>query len=301
MVQRPLSHPQTVLKDKGLQGVVRVAGRFLSGRPRTTPGNRPHRRHSGTGLEFMDFRRYQPGDNPRDIDWKTTLRSQYPQIRRYQNDNASDWVICLDRSASMGSPVQAKWSLAVKLASALAYILIQLDHQVALQLFSDRVDNLRPLARGPKACAGLMRLLEASRPQHKGGGSQLLSCAPHIPSGCNLIVISDFLVDGVMTKDLGVLSGIGADIHALQIRSSAEMELQDLGRGSLYDVETGEQVLVDLNPAAVHRAELQLRALTREIESYCDVHRIIFSSWQSSDNWKQVLLGHLRRMVYGSA
>ena len=40
----------------------------------------------GQGLEFDDFREYQPGDDPRFIDWKVTARTGSPYVRRFHEE-----------------------------------------------------------------------------------------------------------------------------------------------------------------------------------------------------------------------
>lgn len=142
-----MSEPLATLNEADLQRLARVAERLFAGRPQLTPGTQPHRLHAGQGVEFLDHRNYQPGDNVRDIDWLATARSRRPQVRRFRNETSSDWYICLDNSASMGLHL-GKWSLAVQLAAALAYLLIHLDNRVSIILFSDRVDSLRPSGAG---------------------------------------------------------------------------------------------------------------------------------------------------------
>src|SRR6476660_7634300 len=46
-------------------------------------GGAYHSRFKGQGIEFDDFREYQPGDDVRFIDWNVTARMDEPFIRKY--------------------------------------------------------------------------------------------------------------------------------------------------------------------------------------------------------------------------
>nr|WP_206370907.1 DUF58 domain-containing protein [Solimonas marina] len=58
--------------------------------------------HRGSGLEFAEYRAYQPGDEPRRVDWKLYARSDRFFVRDAERDaQLHVWVI-VDCSASMG-------------------------------------------------------------------------------------------------------------------------------------------------------------------------------------------------------
>ena len=46
-------------------------------------GGQYHSRFKGQGIEFDDFREYQPGDDVRFIDWNVTARMNDPFVRKY--------------------------------------------------------------------------------------------------------------------------------------------------------------------------------------------------------------------------
>ena len=159
-----MTHPLALVDSTELKGLTRAADRLLVGSPLLAPGSRCHRRRAGSGLEFRDFRDFAPGDDPRNIDWRASARSSVAQIRRHYDDRAADWVLCLDRSASMTVGARRKWHLALQLAAAFAYLLLDLDHRVGLVVFSDQVDDMRRPGRGRSAYAQLLRRLYAAEP-----------------------------------------------------------------------------------------------------------------------------------------
>jgi len=58
-------------------------------------------RHRGTGLEFAQYRPYEPGDEPRRIDWKLYARSDRYVVREAERDAALTLWVVVDATASM--------------------------------------------------------------------------------------------------------------------------------------------------------------------------------------------------------
>lgn len=69
----------------------------------------------GTRGEYRSLRGYRPGDDPRDIHWRSSARSQTPVIREYEADGAETRWICLDTREQPGEAAE----VAVELAAAL--------------------------------------------------------------------------------------------------------------------------------------------------------------------------------------
>ncbi len=295
-----MTQPLSQLNEAELQRLARVAERMFAGRPRLTPGNQPHRLRAGHGIEFLDYRDYQPGDSLREIDWLASARSRRPQVRRFRNETSSDWYLCLDDSASMGLQ-PGKWALAVQLAAALAYLLIHLDNRVSVLLFSDRIDGLKPMGRGQRAYAGILHLLAEKTPRVRGGDSILRSCIPYLASGCQFFVISDFLKARGMRQDLALMASIGEATHAIQVLDPADASLETMGSSTLVDVESGNSYLFDIVPEANDQAAAKVAELTTGIHSHCRRQRISFSSCNTSQHWREVLVGHLFQPGQGLA
>lgn len=91
-------------------------------RPPERAGGKARRRGSvavgarGHRGEYRGLREYRPGDDPRDIHWRTTARLAEPVIREYERDSSETLRICLDLRAEPGARAEA----AVEVAAALA-------------------------------------------------------------------------------------------------------------------------------------------------------------------------------------
>lgn len=69
-------------------------------------------RNKGSGLEFAAYRGYEPGDEPRRIDWKLFARSDKFFVREAEVESPVSVWILIDASASMGQVDRARpdWS-----------------------------------------------------------------------------------------------------------------------------------------------------------------------------------------------
>ena len=65
-------------------------------------------RNKGAGLEFAQYRAYEPGDEPRRIDWKLFARSDKFFVREAEQESPVTVWILIDASASMAQADRAR-------------------------------------------------------------------------------------------------------------------------------------------------------------------------------------------------
>jgi uncharacterized protein (DUF58 family) len=88
--------------------------------PRTGGGRSQRTGPSARGApgargEYRSLRGYRPGDDPRDIHWRSSARSRTPVIREYDTDGSETRWICLDTREAPGEAAE----VAVEVAAAL--------------------------------------------------------------------------------------------------------------------------------------------------------------------------------------
>ncbi len=69
----------------------------------------------GARGEYRSLRVYRPGDDPKDIHWRSTARSREPVVRDYERDGAQTRWVVLDTRAKPGDAAE----IAVEVAAAL--------------------------------------------------------------------------------------------------------------------------------------------------------------------------------------
>lgn len=278
-----------------LQSFARAAAQLLIDRQARAPGARTIARRPGIGIQHFDHRDYAPGDEVRHIDWRQTARLRRPIVRRFESESVSDWTVLVDVSSSMAVFGAAKARAAVRMAAAMTYALLHLGHRVEVLAFGGRVLAHCPRGRGQHHYAEIARLLAALQTVPSGERSALGACAHHVHGTTSVFVVSDFLADDEMCRDLAVLRQRCAALHAMQVSDDAETALLDAGEFDLVDVETGARLQAVTGEHASASAARERVAMTARLRSFCARSGVAFTDWDVRQPWQRMLLAHLVR------
>jgi len=284
-----------LLPEPELARVARILARFLAGRQPATTGTQTTGRAAGQGLDFLDFREYQSGDDFRTIDWHATARSRRTQVRRYCGEVSSDWYLCVDGSASMGIQGGANWLLARKLTAALAYVLIYLGHRVGLLLFSGEIDAVCSLGRGYAQYARILKTLDAHSHLPRGGRSDLGACAAVVGRHHPVMVVSDFIAEDAMVNALVRMRASQRELHIFQLDAVPDWQLPAADTLVLEDIESGQVAICADTRTAQAEARLRLAALQQDLSAWARRFRVPYSRCRGDDNWCDLLLHHFIR------
>ena len=86
--------------------------------------------------EFESLREFRPGDDPRDIHWRTSARRGRCFVRQFEGDTGRLVVVALDdaqpKSPPPGGEPSAPFEAAVSLAASAALVLLRQGYQVGL-------------------------------------------------------------------------------------------------------------------------------------------------------------------------
>ena len=120
---------------------------------------------AGAGAEVLRLRDYRPGDPPRVIDWKATVRADRLISREFSQDDGLQIVIVIDagRSSALRAGSLDRFGHYVNIAARLAQFAAQREDLVGLVVYADRPLAALPPGRGPNAVARLRAVLAAAR------------------------------------------------------------------------------------------------------------------------------------------
>ena len=210
-------------------------------------GGEYHSVFKGQGIDFDDFREYQPGDEVRSIDWNVTARMGMPFIKKFVEERELTVFLAVDVSASknFGGVDISKRELAAEVAALFAFSASQNQDKVGLLLFSDEAELYLAPRKGSTHCLRIIREILHAKPRGRGTdiGLALEKLTSHLPRRSLVILISDFIAPD-FSRQLGVAS-VRHDVVAVQISDPAEDQLPDVGWIRLLDPETGD--LMDVN------------------------------------------------------
>jgi uncharacterized protein (DUF58 family) len=211
----------------------------------------------GSGVDILDVRDYEPGDDVRHIDWNVTARMDAPYVRQFLEDREITAWLLLDRSPSMSfGPIERPKSLVLtELAGSIAALLARGGNRVGAVLFDHAVAHTLAPRRGRNQTLHLIdRLLAAPRPSSGPTDlGRLLAAATTMIRRRSLIVLaSDFISETGWERPLGTLAQ-RHDVIALRLVDRREFALPDAGPVVFEDAETGERLVVDTNDPKLHR------------------------------------------------
>lgn len=204
----------------------------------------------GFSVEFSEHRRYEQGDDPKDIDWLVYAKTDRFYIKKYQAEtNINGWLL-MDLSESMAYTYRqelTKFDYAICLAAALSYLMIHQQDPVGLVLFDEKIRGSLPPRSKRTQLANILALLARSKP---GGPTEISSNLRQIASMIRhrglLMLFSDLLTEPEpVLQSMRMLRHAGHDIILFHILDEAEVTFPFDGLLDLEDPETGEMLRVD--------------------------------------------------------
>jgi len=257
----------------------------------------------GPGLEFSQYRSYQPGDDLRWLDWRMYARSDRYYIRESEVETSISVRFLIDASASMNhnDGTLKKIEYARFLAASLAYLANLQGDAVGLYVFKE---------------GGLFSLASKPDPQHL---QRLYYQLEHIePSGTftqpvhykelfagsgrkeMLIFITDmYQPDGGITRLLDSLAALKHEIIVFQLMAQNELDFDFKGYAALQDLETGEVVQLGqqaknqyLETLQTHQEKIRMQLLSKHI-----FHRMINTSEPLDKALRDFLIQRNKGMV----
>jgi len=252
--------------------------------------------HSGVSLEFLDYRKYQIGDDLRYVDWNVYGRLDKLFVKLFHAEKDLTLNFLLDCSGSMGFGRPAKEIYAKKLTAALSYVgLANLD-RVGITAFGSTLGASMPPERGRQVYTKILRFLGKAAPE---GETRINACLSAYAAGNRqagvAVVISDLQDPEGIEKGLERLQPICTDIVLIQVLDRSEILPGDFGYLQMRDVETGKVKTISVNAAGAERYQKKMRRFLDNIVDYCTKNGIDYFLADTSIPFEDLLLEYLSR------
>ncbi len=206
-------------------------------------------RFRGRGMDFLESRNYQPGDDIRNMDWRVTARTGRPHTKVFQEERERPVLVVLDASPSLyfGTQRVLKSVAAGQIAAAVAWSTVRRGDRIGGFFFAPgRHRELRPAGgrRGAmRMMQGLVDWLQPEQVRAKAPEplSTALARVRHtVRPGSLVIIISDFFgLDENCNRHLSRLRQHN-DVIGCQVLDAAEHHLP----AGHYPITDGEQLSV---------------------------------------------------------
>ena len=231
-----------------------------------------HSHFKGRGMTFSEVRKYQYGDDIRDIDWNVTAKLNEPHIKIFEEERELTMMLLVDvsKSESFGTRIQQKRDLITELCAVLAFSAIQNDDKVGVVFFTDQIELYITPKKGKSHILRIIRELIEFKP--KGTGTNISEAFKFLSSVIKkrsiVFTLSDFQ-DEAYDKNLKIASS-KHDLTAIRIIDPAEEQLPDIGLVQLQNPETGTIGWVDTSSSIVRATyEKDYQNFVANFKSYC--------------------------------
>jgi uncharacterized protein (DUF58 family) len=201
----------------------------------------------GQGIEFLEVREYQPGDDIRNIDWNVSARYGHPFVKVFHEERELTVILLLDLSGSnlFGTRIKFKRELLAEVAGMLAFLAIRTNDKVGAVLFSSEAEKYVPPKKGASHVWRLIKEIFTYEPRdlQTNIDTALKYLNRVVKRHAIVFLISDCMDQGF---DVSLrLTAKRHDLTVIRITDPAEEDLPDAGLITLRDPESGQLVLLN--------------------------------------------------------
>jgi uncharacterized protein (DUF58 family) len=260
----------------------------------------------GRGMEFDESRPYQPGDDPRSIDWRVTARSATAYTKLFREERERPVLVVVDLRSTMHFATQGcfKSVNASRAAALLAWAAHHRGDRLGGLIFGDTTHReLKPRLGRTAALRFVHELVGHRDWQHHDNAApetaepltQAMSSLRRVARpGSLVVVISDFTGFGRSAQSY--LSSVARhnEVLAVFMNDPLERELPPPGRYRL--VSADDEIEIDTFATAArrdyHNAFEQRR---HELEAFCQRYGVHLLPMSTDDDPVRALQTALRR------
>jgi uncharacterized protein (DUF58 family) len=211
----------------------------------------------GSGVEYVQSRRYEFGDPVRSIDWRVTARTGRFFVKQFETPKQLPVYLLLDTSASMAvsSLARSKLATALQVAGGLALAALDRVSPVGLLTTGDDMKQYQPSLAKSQILQWLHELRRFRLDQTSQLARRLNDLNARLPSRSLLIALSDL-------HEPAALAGLKLaaqrhDVVVLQFRDPAERKVKGSGLIRGREPETGRELVIHQRSELVDQAAIE--------------------------------------------
>lgn len=265
-------------------------------------------RFRGRGMEFDESRPYQPGDDPRSIDWRVTARSTSAYTKLFREERERPVLVVVDLRSGMHFATRGCYKSvnASRAAALIAWAAHHRGDRLGGLIFGDRVHReLKPRLGRQAALRFVHALAEhpnwapvGSLPADEEGSGALTTAMGAlrrvVRPGSLVVVLSDFR--GLTRAAQAHLSSVARhnEVLAISLSDPFERELPPPGRYRVVAADDAE-LAIDTHAGAARRDYARAFVERRQaFEAFCQrygIHHLAMSTDDDPVSTLQTALG----------
>jgi len=265
-------------------------------------------RFRGRGMEFDESRPYQPGDDPRSIDWRVTARSTTAYTKLFREERERPVLVAVDLRSNMHFATQGcfKSVNASRAAALLSWAAHHRGDRLGGLIFGDTTHReLKPRLGRRAALRFVHELVEHpdwgrrnTELVNRDALTQAMSALRRVARpGSLVVVISDFV--GFTRAAQSYLSSVAShnEVLAVFLNDPLERQLPPPGRYRL--VSPHDELAIDTYAAPARRDyENAFEERLEELEKFCQRYGVHLMPMSSDDDPVSTLQTALGRRTH---
>ena len=217
--------------------------------------------YRGYGMDYEESRRYQPGDDPRYMNWQLSARTGQHYMKVFREERQLGVFILVDRRHSMrfGTRKRLKITQAVRAAAIATFSAQENNYSIGGVILDDNIEWFKESKSKQAAFNFINQAARPISPSYKkkssesGFGDILRMLNEILTSGSIVYLISDFHDLNEKSQSTLLQLSSSHQIRAIQISDLAEIDLPKAGNVTLKDSIFG--VRQQLNSNSLHQQE----------------------------------------------
>lgn len=247
----------------------------------------------GRGMEFDESRPYQPGDDPRSIDWRVTARSTTAYTKLFREERERPVLVVVDLRSNMHFATRGcfKSVNAARAAALIAWAAHHRGDRLGGLIFGDASHcELKPRL-GRRATLRFVHQLATHKDWQSRGvpeGSepltQALSALRRVARpGSLVVIVSDFI--GFNRTAQSYLSSVARHNEVLAVFMNDPMEKKLPPPGRYRIVSPEEELAIDTYAAAArHDYESDFAERSHDLEVFCHRYGVHLMPMSTNDD-----------------
>lgn len=224
----------------------------------------------GTGLEFSQYRSYEPGDDLRRVDWKMYARSDRYYVREAEIESSITVRFILDASASMlhDDSGLTKFDFARLVVAALAWLAHSQGDAIGLDAVNNQHRRRLLPHRGQKHLHRFYHQLEQAAPI--GIWPVELTNELHAANHRDIIVVVSDMHENSdeIEQALATLAALKNEVILFHVLGRNEIDFTYKGALTFEDLESGRSVHVDtdkIRQASVAKLQRRITSIRKKM------------------------------------
>jgi uncharacterized protein (DUF58 family) len=221
----------------------------------------------GSGYTFDKVRKYEVGDDVRNINWSATARFRETYINCYSEEKQQHIWLLIDVSASnlFGTGNKTKIDLVTEISASLAYSSLKNNDHVGIIFFAEKIEKIIYPQKGLASFWHIAASMIAIKPT--GKATDLCGAINHLANICRrnsmIFIVSDFIAPDY--ENACKLLSHKHELIAIRVYDKGETKLPPLGWVKILDAETKTNQWIKTSSAAFNQ---KLTERYQKTESY---------------------------------